>query len=147
MLFLTNRWIKAVKLFHKKFDLPIEKTHHGFRLASKDMVELITLRQELDNEEHIELNLGLEKAKSYIGHGCWFAPTAIKVEILDAIVDSIYVLIGMAVAFGFDLQGAFDEVQRSNMSKLGADGKPLYREDGKVLKGPNFRPPQLEKYI
>ena len=147
MLFLTNRWIKAVKLFHKKFDLPIEKMHHGFRLPSKDMVELITLRQELVNEENTELNIGLERAKDYLRYGCWFAPTAIKVEILDAIVDSIYVLIGMSVAFGFDLQGAFDEVQRSNMSKLGADGKPLYREDGKVLKGPDFRPPQLEKYI
>ena len=72
---------------------------------------------------------------------------AVRPEILDAICDSIYVLIGLALKMGFDLDGAFREVHRSNMSKLGPDGKPIKREDGKILKGPNFTPPDLEPYI
>ena len=72
---------------------------------------------------------------------------AVRPEILDAICDSIYVLIGLALKMGFDLDGAFREVHRSNMSKLGEDGKPIKRDDGKVLKGPNFTPPNLEPYI
>ena len=69
------------------------------------------------------------------------------VERLDALVDILYVTYGAALAFGYDLQGAFDEVHRSNMSKLGEDGKPIYREDGKVLKGPNYFKPDLRKYV
>lgn len=72
---------------------------------------------------------------------------AVRPEILDAICDSIYVLIGLALKMGFDLDGAFREVHRSNMSKLGEDGKPIKREDGKILKGPNFTPPDLKPYI
>lgn len=72
---------------------------------------------------------------------------AVRPEILDAICDSIYVLIGLALKMGFDLDAAFYEVHRSNMSKLGPDGKPIKREDGKILKGPNFTPPDLTPYI
>lgn len=70
-----------------------------------------------------------------------------SVKVLDGICDLLYTTIGLALSLGCDVEGAFAEVQRSNMTKLGADGKPIYREDGKVLKGPNFEPPQLEPYL
>ena len=65
------------------------------------------------------------------------------VQIADALTDILYVVYGAGHAFGIDLDDCFREVHESNMSKLGADGKPIYREDGKVLKGPNFFNPQL----
>lgn len=72
-----------------------------------------------------------------------------NVEILDALTDLQYVLDGTYIVFGLaDLKdAAFNEVHASNMSKLGADGKPIYREDGKVLKGENYRPPNLYQFF
>lgn len=69
------------------------------------------------------------------------------VEVADALTDILYVVYGAGHAFGIDLDACFDEVQRSNMSKLGADGKPIYREDGKVLKGPDYFAPDLTKFV
>ena len=69
------------------------------------------------------------------------------VEIADALTDILYVVYGAGHAYGIDLDECFSEVHRSNMSKLGEDGKPLYREDGKVLKGPEYFPPNLEDVI
>lgn len=71
------------------------------------------------------------------------------VEVADAITDCLYILFGTAIEFGIadKLPALFAEVQRSNMSKLGADGKPIYREDGKILKGPNYTPPDLERIL
>lgn len=69
------------------------------------------------------------------------------VEIADALTDILYVVYGAGHAYGIDLDDCFDEVHRSNMSKLGPDGKPIYREDGKVLKGPDYSPPDLESVI
>ena len=69
------------------------------------------------------------------------------VEVADALTDILYVTYGAGHAFGIDLDTCFDEVQRSNMSKLGEDGKPIYREDGKILKGPNYFAPDLTKYV
>lgn len=69
------------------------------------------------------------------------------VDIADALTDILYVVYGAGHAFGIDLDDCFDEVHRSNMTKLGEDGRPLYREDGKVLKGPNYREPDLEQFI
>lgn len=63
------------------------------------------------------------------------------------LADLLYVTYGFAATFGLPLQEVFGEVHRSNMSKLGDDGKPVFREDGKVLKGPNYKPPELEKYF
>jgi predicted HAD superfamily Cof-like phosphohydrolase len=65
------------------------------------------------------------------------------VEVADALADIIYIACGTAVAYGIPLDLVFAEVHRSNMSKLGDDGKPIYREDGKVLKGPNYSPPTI----
>ncbi len=69
------------------------------------------------------------------------------VEVADALTDINYVTYGAGHCFGVDLDVTMEEVQRSNMSKLGADGKPIYSEQGKVLKGPNYEPPNLKKIL
>ena len=68
-------------------------------------------------------------------------------EVADALTDILYVTYGAGHAFGIDLDSCFDEVQNSNMSKLGKDGKPIYNEVGKVMKGPNYFKPDLSKFI
>ena len=68
-------------------------------------------------------------------------------EIADSLTDILYVTYGAGHAFGIDLDKCFDEVQRSNMSKLGEDRKPIYNEHGKVMKGPNYFEPNLKKFI
>ena len=68
-------------------------------------------------------------------------------EVADSLTDILYVTYGAGVAFGIDLDKCFDEVQRSNMSKLGADGKPIYNKDGKVMKGPKYFKPDLSKFV
>ena len=68
-------------------------------------------------------------------------------EAADALTDILYVVYGAGHAFGINLDKCFDEVQRSNMSKLGEDGKPIYNESGKVMKGPNYFKPDLSKFI
>ena len=68
-------------------------------------------------------------------------------EVADALTDILYVTYGAGHAFGIDLNKCFDEVQRSNMSKLGDDGKPIYNEQGKVMKGPKYFQPDLSKFI
>jgi predicted HAD superfamily Cof-like phosphohydrolase len=93
---------------------------------------LSALRLDLIEEEVQELRDGLGK-KSML-------------EIADALTDILYVVYGAGHAFGIDLDDCFHEVHSSNMTKLGADGRPLYREDGKVMKGPNYREPDLTKF-
>ena len=95
--------------------------------------DLAQLRLDLIQEEVDELQEALD-AKDIV-------------EIADALTDILYVTYGAGHAFGIDLDTCFTEVQRSNMSKLGIDGKPIYREDGKVLKGRNYSPPQLARII
>ena len=77
--------------------------------------------------------------------------TAIKnkdlLQVADALTDILYVTYGAGHAFGIDLDKCFDEVQNSNMSKLSEDGKPIYNESGKVMKGPNYFKPDLSKFV
>ena len=68
-------------------------------------------------------------------------------EVADALPDILYVTYGAGHAFGINLDKCFDEVQNSNMSKLGSDGKPIYNESGKVMKGPDYFKPDLSKYL
>ena len=68
-------------------------------------------------------------------------------EVADALTDILYVAYGAGHAFGIDLDKCFEEVQNSNMSKLGKDGKPIYNENGKVMKGPNYFKPNLSKIV
>ena len=95
--------------------------------------KIIQLRYELIKEELEELNQAI-KNKDII-------------EVADALTDILYVTYGAGHAFGVDLDKCFDEVQQSNMSKLGPDGKPIYNESGKVMKGPNYFKPKLSKFI
>jgi len=96
----------------------------------------IALRVDLIEEELKELMSALYKDE-----------TVDLVEVADALTDILYVTYGAGHAFGIDLDKCFEEVQASNMSKLGEDGNPIYREDGKVLKGPNFFEPKLDKVL
>ena len=68
-------------------------------------------------------------------------------EVADALTDILYVTYGAGHAFGIDLDKCFDEVQNSNMSKIGKNGKPIYNESGKVMKGPNYFKPNLSKFV
>ena len=94
---------------------------------------LAALRLDLIQEEVQELRDGLGKNS--------------MLEIADALTDILYVVYGAGHAFGIDLDDCFNEVHSSNMTKLGADGRPLYRDDGKVMKGPNYREPDLTPFI
>ena len=68
-------------------------------------------------------------------------------EIADALTDILYVTYGAGCAYGIDLDKCFKEVQRANMSKLGEDGKPIYNDKGKVMKGPNYSEPNLKQFV
>jgi predicted HAD superfamily Cof-like phosphohydrolase len=68
-------------------------------------------------------------------------------EVADALTDILYVTYGAGYAYGVDLDECFKEVQRANMSKLGEDGKPIYNDQGKVMKGPNYTKPDLSKFV
>ena len=100
---------------------------------------------ELPNQE--TTNLRLELIAEELGELEEAIANKDLVEIADALTDILYVTYGAGHAFGLDLDACFREVQRSNMSKLGEDGKPIYREDGKVLKGPDYSEPDLKKTL
>ena len=68
-------------------------------------------------------------------------------EVADALTDILYVTYGAGYAYGIDLDQCFKEVQRANMSKIGEDGKPIYNDQGKVMKGPNYTKPDLSKFV
>ena len=95
--------------------------------------DTIVLRLELIQEELNELREAIGDAN--------------LVEVADALTDILYVTYGAGHAFGINLDKCFNEVQESNMSKLDENGKPIYREDGKILKGPNYFEPDLSKYV
>ena len=95
--------------------------------------KIVNLRVDLIDEELKELKQAVQKHD-------------IK-EIADALTDILYVTYGAGHAFGIDLDKCFEEVQNSNMSKLGSDGKPIYNEKGKVMKGPNYFKPDLRKFV
>jgi predicted HAD superfamily Cof-like phosphohydrolase len=95
--------------------------------------KIIQLRYELIKEELEELNQAIKDRDMK--------------EVADALTDILYVTYGAGHAFGVDLDKCFDEVQNSNMSKLGSDGKPIYNENGKVMKGPNYFKPDLNKFL
>jgi predicted HAD superfamily Cof-like phosphohydrolase len=116
-----------VKEFHRVFGHPIAS------IPEFPTEELRTLRLDLISEERNEL-LDAEVRKDIVA-------------VADALSDLLYVVYGTGLVYGIDLDKTFNEVHRSNMSKLGADGKPIYREDGKVLKGPNYTPPDLKKVL
>jgi len=122
-LLRTN--FNMVEEFMDAFGQDVEKTPLMSGVAE--------LRYELIREELEEMREALDN-KDLIG-------------VADALTDLLYVVYGAGHSFGLDLDACFKEVHRSNMSKLGADGKPIYREDGKVMKGTNYSTPDLKKTL
>ena len=117
----------SVKKFMQTFGQEVKKN------AEFPDEKIIKLRFELIKEELNELKDAIDKRD-------------IK-EVADALTDILYVTYGAGHAFGIDLDKCFQEVQNSNMSKLGEDGKPIYNEAGKVMKGPNYFKPDLSKFV
>jgi predicted HAD superfamily Cof-like phosphohydrolase len=122
---MTN--FNKVKTFMETFGQEI-KTKPSF---SSDKIN--TLRYDLIKEELEELKIAMENKD--------------LLEVADALTDILYVTYGAGHAFGIDLDKCFEEVQNSNMSKLGEDGKPIYNDAGKVMKGPKYFKPDLSKFI
>ena len=122
---MTN--FEKVGLFMKTFGQDV-KTSASF--SSKKITDL---RLSLIEEELVELKEAIENKN--------------LTEIADALTDILYVTYGAGHAFGINLDECFDEVQKSNMSKLGVDGKPIFNDKGKVMKGPNYFKPNFSKLI
>ena len=118
-----------------------ETAAHEFRTAYELPLGLTTsslkLQQTLIDEEHLEV------AHAYLDLKKDITNKRAREHLLKELADLVYVCHQMAACFGWDLQTAYNRVHGSNMSKLGEDGKPIRREDGKVLKGPNYYEPSL----
>ena len=122
---MTN--FESVKKFMQTFGQEVRTN------ASFPNDKIINLRIDLIREELSELNEAIEKKD-------------IK-EVADALTDILYVTYGAGHAFGINLDKCFEEVQNSNMSKLGSDGRPKFNEKGKVMKGPDYFKPDLSKFV
>jgi len=122
---MTN--FESVKKFMETFGQEIREK------AGFPNEKITSLRYELIKEELDELKEAMDNKD-------------IK-EVADALTDILYVTYGAGHAFGVDLDKCFEEVQNSNMSKLGSDGKPIYNDKGKVMKGPNYFKPDLTKFV
>ena len=122
---MTN--FEKVKIFMNTFGQEVKNK------ASFGTDQINQLRYNLIKEELEELRIAIEEKD--------------LLEVADALTDILYVTYGAGHAFGIDLDKCFNEVQESNMSKLGEDGKPIYNEIGKVMKGPKYFKPNLSKFI
>jgi predicted HAD superfamily Cof-like phosphohydrolase len=125
-----QKQLNAVKLFHETYGLGISTEMKADLGKPKNELRFNLMKEE--NEEYLE---AVENNDI--------------VEIADALGDMLYILCGTILEHGLQhkIEEVFDEIQRSNMSKLGSDGKPIYREDGKVMKGPNYFKPNFEAIL
>ena len=122
---MTN--FKKVGVFMKTFGQEV-KNKPSFSSDKINRLRIDLIKEELD-----ELNDAMKNRD--------------LLEVADALTDILYVTYGAGHAFGIDLDKCFDEVQNSNMSKLNENGKPIYNESGKVMKGPNYFKPDLSKFV
>lgn len=122
--------IEAVAAFHKAFGLGIEHTPVANLGLAKNTLRYNLMKEE--NEEYFEA-----------------AQRGDLVEVADALGDLLYILCGTILEHGmqYKIEEVFDEIQRSNMSKLDGNGNPIYREDGKVLKGPDYFKPDIQAIL
>ncbi|MFM7023617.1 MAG: hypothetical protein ACKOXB_11635 [Flavobacteriales bacterium] len=122
--------INQVKTFHEAFNIANNEVPTNALSKDEILLRYTLLREE--NEEYLEA-----------------ANKGDLVEVADALGDQLYILFGTLLKHGlqYKIEEVFNEIQRSNMSKLGADGKPIYREDGKVLKGPNYFRPDIKSIL
>ena len=125
-----KKQMNAVKDFHDTFGLSYNDSPTVD--LEKKIIELRYNLMKEENEEYIEA-----ARKNDI------------IEVADALGDMLYILCGTIIEHGMSdiIEDVFDEIQKSNMSKLGADGKPIYRKDGKVMKGPNYFKPNFSKFF
>ena len=125
-----KKQLNHVEKFHDTFGIPNEYTPKA--TISNDLIDLRFKLMAEENEEYLEA-----------------AKNGDLVEVADALGDMMYILCGTILSHGMQhkIEEVFEEIQRSNMSKLGEDGKPIYRDDGKVLKGPNYFKPNIAKII
>ena len=122
---MTN--FKKVGLFMKTFGQEV-KTKPGLSTEKINELRINLINEELEEFKEAIKNKDLK-------------------EVADALTDILYVTYGAGHAFGINLDNCFEEVQKSNMSKLGQDGKPIYNESGKVMKGPKYFKPDLSKFL
>ena len=134
----NHDWVAFVREFQEKFEKPKE-----------DIAELIQHRMMLIEEEFKELKAAAEDVAKMYEEGRTDCEEfkAQNIEIIDALGDLCVVEIGMANLLGMDINEAMHRIYESNMSKLGADGKPVYYENGKVAKGPNYFKPKLDDLV
>lgn len=125
-----RKQLEAVKLFHQTYGLGINEKPVAYISKEQSLLRFSLMQEE--NEEYLEAT-----------------ESGNLEEVADALGDMLYILCGTILDHGlqYKIEAVFDEIQRSNMSKLGADGKPIYREDGKVMKGPNYFKPNIEKIL
>ena len=125
-----QKQIDAVKVFHTAFKIGHSESPIADLGDEKKLLRFNLMKEE--NEEYFEAVQNND-----------------LVEIADALGDMMYILCGTIIEHGLQhkIEEVFDEIQRSNMSKLGLDGKPIYREDGKVMKGPNYFRPDFSKIL
>lgn len=125
-----QKQINSVKEFHTAFGLGVSHEMKADLGPQKNMLRFNLMKEE--NEEYLEAVQNND-----------------LIEIADALGDMLYILCGTILEHGLQhkIEEVFDEIQRSNMSKLDEDGKPIYREDGKVMKGPNYFKPDFTKII
>ncbi len=125
-----QKQLNAVREFHGAFGLGVSEIPKGDLGSDKNMLRFILMKEE--NEEYLEAVQNND-----------------TIEIADALGDMLYILCGTIIEHGLQhkIEAVFDEIQRSNMSKLGEDGKPIYREDGKVLKGPKYFKPDFSEIL
>jgi predicted HAD superfamily Cof-like phosphohydrolase len=123
-----QKQIQAVQLFHEAFEIGYKNKPTVGLGEAKNLLRYNLMKEE--NEEYLEAAMSND-----------------LIEVADALGDMLYILCGTIIEHGLQhkIEEVFDEIQRSNMSKLGEDGKPIYREDGKVMKGPNYFRPDFEK--
>ncbi|WBL21441.1 nucleoside triphosphate pyrophosphohydrolase family protein [Zunongwangia sp. HRR-M8] len=122
--------IEDVTQFHNAFGLGISEHPKASLGEAKNKLRFELMKEE--NEEYLEA-----------------AENNDLVEVADALGDMLYILCGTILEHGmqYKIEEVFEEIQKSNMSKLGSDGKPIYREDGKVLKGPNYFKPNIKAIL
>ena len=127
---MIKKELDSVKLFHKKFNIDYLNEP-----TANIPEEIKQLRFKLMEEENLEYLKATREND--------------LVEIADALGDMLYILCGTIISHGLQnkIEEIFQEIQSSNMSKLGKNGKPIYREDGKVLKGPNYFKPDIKKIL
>ncbi|WP_264559049.1 nucleoside triphosphate pyrophosphohydrolase family protein [Flavobacterium sp. N2270] len=125
-----QKQLKAVQKFHETFGLGVSYEMKADLGAKKNDLRFELMREE--NEEYLEAVRNND-----------------IIETADALGDMLYILCGTILEHGLQhkIEEVFDEIQNSNMSKLGANGKPIYREDGKVMKGPDYFKPNFEKIL